>query len=232
MMLAALAYFAFRSGNFSSPVDWLMGELYVLPAIIIGLSFHEFGHAVVAYKLGDNTPKLQGRVTVNPLAHVDPIGLICLIFAGFGWGRPVEINPANFKHRRSYDLLVAVAGAVMNLLLAIIFAFVLKFYLQALGYSGLSDFQIAIELIIYYVIYINLVLMVFNLLPIPPLDGFNIIVDIFNLRNTAFYRFVYDKGIFIILILVLFNFTGYILRPCINFFLGILGDMIGIGLVL
>lgn len=92
----------------------------------------------VAYKLGDPTPKMQGRVSINPLAHIDWVGFASLIFVGFGWGRPVEINPANFKKRRRDELLVSLAGVVMNLIIAVIFAFVAKILLAVLGYSFLS----------------------------------------------------------------------------------------------
>ena len=91
----------------------------MLPGIIIGLAFHEFAHAAVAFKLGDPTPKMQGRVTINPLAHIDPVGLAALLFAGFGWGVPVQINPSNFKKRRRDELLVSLAGVTMNLVIAI-----------------------------------------------------------------------------------------------------------------
>ena len=100
IIVLILAGTSLRSGAFSDPMQWLMDKLLVLPAIIIGLSFHEYAHAKVAYKLGDPTPKMQGRVSINPMAHIDWIGFAALMFAGFGWGRPVEINPANFKHRR------------------------------------------------------------------------------------------------------------------------------------
>lgn len=97
VLIIILAFSSFRNGAFSSPMEWLMNKLMFLPAIIIGLSLHEYAHAKVAYKLGDPTPKMQGRVSINPLAHIDWVGFASLIFVGFGWGRPVEINPANFK---------------------------------------------------------------------------------------------------------------------------------------
>ena len=97
ILIAILLMNSLRSGAFAHPLQWLMSELILLPGIIVGLSFHEYAHAKVAYKLGDPTPKMQGRVTINPLAHIDPVGLAALLFAGFGWGVPVQINPANFK---------------------------------------------------------------------------------------------------------------------------------------
>ena len=147
IIVLILAGTSLRSGAFSDPMQWLMDKLLVLPAIIIGLSFHEYAHAKVAYKLGDPTPKMQGRVSINPMAHIDWIGFAALMFAGFGWGRPVEINPANFKHRRRDELLVSLAGVVMNLIIAVIFAFVAKILLLTLGYSFLTSFRLIPALI-------------------------------------------------------------------------------------
>ncbi len=203
------------SGRFSSPVDWLMSIVKMLPGIIIGLSFHEYGHALVAVKCGDPTPKNQGRLTINPLAHVDPIGLACLAFVGFGWGVPVQINPRNFRNPRRDEFLVSIAGVVMNFILAIIFAGVLRLLYISPDFA-LSSLGSTISEVVIYVIQINLVLLVFNLIPIPPLDGFGIITQLFNLRNTRFYYTVYNNGFFILVILMLFNVTGMILSPLVN----------------
>ena len=131
VIIVILAMSSLRSGGFSNPTEWLMDKILLLPGIVIGLSFHEFGHAAVAYKLGDNTPKLQGRVTLNPMAHIDWMGLAALFFCGFGWGQPVQINPFNFKHRRRDELFVALAGVVMNLLLAAAFVVIAKIVVMA-----------------------------------------------------------------------------------------------------
>ncbi|MEG0156762.1 MAG: site-2 protease family protein [Anaerovoracaceae bacterium] len=125
-LLAIMLFMSMRGNALGSPMDWLMSKMYILPGVIIGLSFHEFAHAFVAYKLGDSTPKLQGRVTINPMAHVDPVGLLALFFVGFGWGNPVEINPRNFNKPRRDEILVSLAGVTMNLILAIVFTIILK----------------------------------------------------------------------------------------------------------
>ena len=122
ILIALLAFTSIRTGAFSDPMGWLMDKLLLLPGIVLGLSMHEYAHAKVAYKLGDPTPKMQGRVTANPMAHIDPLGFAALIFVGFGWGVPVQINPANFKKRRRDELLVSVAGVAMNLVIAVVFA--------------------------------------------------------------------------------------------------------------
>ena len=197
--------------------EWIMDKLMILPGILIGLSFHEFAHGAVSYALGDPTPKLQGRLTINPAAHMDPFGFICLLLAGFGWGVPVEIDPRYYKHRRRDEMLVAFAGVAMNLLIAVLFAFVVKalFAIQPSFMVGEMG-QIILD-ILFGIISVNVVLMVFNLLPVPPLDGFNIVTEIFNLRKYSWYYAVYDKGFLILLALILFNVTDIVLVPCVKF---------------
>ena len=106
--------------------EWAYTKLLILPGIIIGLSFHEAAHAFASYKLGDPTPKFQGRLTLNPLKHFDPAGFIALLFIGFGWGVPVQINPDYYKNRRAGELIVSLAGVTANFLIAAVFAFLVK----------------------------------------------------------------------------------------------------------
>ena len=227
ILIVVLLSNAFRRGAFSDPMNWLMGELMMLPGIIIGLAFHEFAHAAVAFKVGDPTPKMQGRVTINPLAHIDPVGLAALLFAGFGWGVPVQINPSNFKKRRRDELLVSLAGVTMNLVIAIVFAIVAKILYMTMGPSFLSGSVGSILwMMIMYVIQINLVLMIFNLIPCPPLDGFSIISEIFNIKHTEIYWTLYRYGDWILIALIIFGITGRIISPCVNFLFGILSSFI------
>lgn len=206
----------FVNGGFSDPMSWVMSKLMMLPGIIIGLSFHEFAHGIVSYALGDPTPKQQGRLTINPAAHMDPFGFIALLIAGFGWGVPVEIDPRYYKHRRRDEFLVSIAGVVMNFFIAIAFAFIIKgiFATNASWLTG--EFGAILIDVLRYVIVINIVLMIFNLLPVPPLDGFGILTEIFNLRKYQWYYKVYDKGFLILLILVFFNITDYVLTPAVS----------------
>ena len=219
LLIAFLAYNSFRSGAFSDPMGWMINTLMYIPAIIIGLCFHEYAHAVVAYKLGDNTPKMQGRVTINPAAHLDIVGLAALVFCGFGWGRPVMINPANFRNRRRDELFVSLAGVAMNLVIAVIFAFVAKALLVFSGveFATTSSIGTIIWQMISYVIYINLVLMIFNLIPCPPLDGFSIISELFDIKHTGFYWTLYRYGDWILVALIVFGITSRIISPCVNF---------------
>ncbi len=227
ILIVILALSAFRHGDFADPMDWLMSELKMLPGIIIGLAFHEFAHAKVAYKLGDPTPKMQGRVTINPLAHIDPVGLAALLFVGFGWGVPVQINPSNFRHRRRDELMVALAGVTMNLIIAIVFAIIAKVLYMTAGAVFLSSGVGSILwLMIMYVIRINLVLMIFNLIPCPPLDGFSIISEIFNIKHTEFYWTLYRYGNWILIALIIFGITGMIISPCVQFFMSVLNNFI------
>ena len=219
VIIVILAMSSLRNGGFSNPTEWLVDKMLLLPGIIIGLSLHEFGHAFVAYKLGDNTPKLQGRVTINPMAHIDWMGLAALFFCGFGWGQPVQINPYNFKHRRRDELLVSLAGVVMNLLLAAFFAIIAKIVLMTAGSDWIvyNTLGVGIWQIIIYAIQINLVLMIFNLIPCPPLDGFNIIANIFGFAGTQTYWNIYRYGNWILVLIIVFGITGMVISPCVQF---------------
>ena len=192
LIFVLMAFSRIIRGGFSNPMDWVMEELMMLPGIVIGLSFHEFGHAIVSTKLGDPTPEKQGRVTLNPLAHIDPVGMLCLIFCGFGWGIPVEIDPRFYKSRRRDEILVGFAGVAMNLLLAIIFSLLIRILSGILGGTG-DVWQILFQ-VLFNIVAINVVLMVFNLLPVPPLDGFGIVTNIFHLEKYSWYPAFYNYG--------------------------------------
>ena len=226
VLLFALIVLRIISNPYVDAGEWIMDKLLILPGIIIGLSFHEFAHGIVSYKLGDPTPKLQGRLTINPAAHIDPFGFFALLIAGFGWGVPVEIDPRYYKHRRRDEMLVSFAGVVMNLFIAIVFSFVLKglFIMNPPWLMG--TFGDVLLDVLFYIISVNVVLMVFNLLPVPPLDGFGILTEIFNLRKYSWYYQVYDKGFLILLALIIFNVTDVVLVPCVNFVYQLLMDLI------
>jgi len=212
IFVALMAYNSITSGNFSNPGQWFYAMVLRLPAIVIGLTFHEFAHAFSAWKLGDMTPKAQGRVTLNPLAHIDPFGILALVFVGFGWGRPVQVNPFAFKkNRRGANIIVDVAGVTTNFILAFIFTAI--YILSIVQWH--QDQYGALCAILGNVITINIILMLFNLLPIPPLDGFGIITEIFDLRRYPWYHTLYNSGMFILLILVFFGITRYIFTQAV-----------------
>ena len=202
--------------------DIILTKILMLPGIIIGLSFHEFAHAWVSDKLGDPTPRRQGRVTINPLAHIDWMGFLALLLVGFGWGKPVQIDPGYYKHRRRDEFLVGIAGVTMNLLLAVIFSIPAKAMVKVFSGAAASDLVYNIYLILFYIVSINVVLMIFNLIPCPPLDGWGIITQIFRLDRYSWWYKVYQYGTWILLALIVFNVTDLILTPLVSMIVGIL----------
>lgn len=200
--------------------DWLYMQLLMLPGIVIGLTFHEAAHGYMSAWLGDPTPRLQGRLSLNPLKHIDPIGFICLFFAGFGWGRPVEINPMYYKHKRSDELLVSLAGVVTNFAIAVIAALI---YRNMPNFTFLTNFPglwYAIAYVLYFTISINIVLMIFNLLPVPPLDGFGVVTQLFNLSKYGWYYKLYNNGMLILMLLIVLNITDIVINPLYSVFMG------------
>lgn len=161
--------------------NYLIQLVLVLPIILLSLSLHESAHAYAAYKLGDPTARNLGRISLNPLRHLDPIGFLCMLLCGFGWANPVPINSRNFRKPRSGMALSALAGPVSNLLLSIVFLLLLRFvgygWLATLTYPSETAFNAAYFLILffYYGVSLNVTLAVFNLLPVPPLDGSRIL---------------------------------------------------------
>ncbi len=206
----------------SSVMDFIMQRLILLPGIILGLSFHEFGHAFVSERLGDPTPRMQGRVTLNPAAHVDVIGFISLLVLGFGWGKPVQINPACYRHRRRDEILVAFAGVFMNLLLAFAGAGLMKlFYISIAGVFETQAVHMIWQ-ILAGIVQINIVLLFFNLIPLPPLDGFGVVTQVFRLDTRSWYPRFYQLGPMLLLMLIIFNGTQYIISPEVNWLYGLI----------
>lgn len=219
LLLLLLLVFNFLQGRFSDPAGYFFQLLLQLPGIVVGLSFHEFAHAWASVRLGDPTPRMQGRLTISPRAHFDPFGFLCLVFCGFGWGVPVEINPNYYKNRRRDELIVSCAGIAMNILVAVLFGFFAHIVLTidstaVFGEASLTG--ILLEILLYTVI-INLTLAVFNLLPVPPLDGFGIVTELFDLRNKSWYWTFYNYGMPILILLLLVGVVDRILQPLVMF---------------
>ncbi len=227
LIFVLMAVNSLMRGNYANPMDWVIEKLMILPGILIGLSFHEFGHAYVSTKLGDPTPKLQGRVTINPMAHIDPVGMVCLLLCGFGWGIPVQINPSYYKNKRRDEILVGFAGVAMNLILAIVFSLLVRVAVIVYQSTG-SEIASVFYDILLNVVMINVVLMVFNLLPVPPLDGFGIVTNLFNLQKYSWYEKYYQYGYFILIFMVLIGWVSTILTPVMTLIMKLLSPLMGV----
>ena len=180
-------------------------KIIMLPAILIAFTFHEYAHAYVADKLGDKTPRFQGRLTLNPIAHIDPIGFIAVLIFGFGWAKPVQVNPSAYKNYHKDDLKVSLAGPIANFLVAIVATLILGVYIN-FAYGVLpSTLNIVLSSMISSILRLNIFLGFFNLIPVPPLDGFSLLRD---LSPKTFYKFeekFYQYQMIIMLFLLYFG---------------------------
>lgn len=175
--------------------------LYAIPAIVIGMTIHEFSHGYVSYKLGDDTPLEQGRLSLNPFHHIDPWGLLALLLFGFGWAKPVRVNPYHYRNGKSGMMWTAVAGPLSNFIIAFISVFLYFFIIKV---NGIYASDVSISLMRFFSISanINIGMGIFNLLPIPPLDGSKILLGI--LDEETYFKFLnYEYIISIALVLVL-----------------------------
>lgn len=183
----------------------LLSKILIIPAALVAITFHEYAHAWMAVRLGDDTPKYQGRLTLNPFNHIDFIGFIMLITLGFGWAKPVETNPNALKNYYKDDLKISAAGPLMNLLCTIVFTIVFAFMIKLPIIN--IELNSILNTIVYYIAYYNCLWMFLNLIPIPGFDGFHILRDLFPKQ---FYKIAddlyrYQMIIFIALILPIFN---------------------------
>lgn len=194
--------------TFSRIIAFVVGYVF---AIILAFGLHEFAHAFTAYKLGDPTPKALGRLTINPLKHLDMYGLIGFLIVGFGWAKPVEINPLNFKKYRRDMFLVSISGVLTNLFLAFIFSGLYYFFvtnfssIDANGIKYANDLMFLIHYFLQYSIVLNIALFCFNLIPVYPLDGFNALKSILRLNN-KFLNFMYRWGNIIMIVIIISPF--------------------------
>jgi len=189
----------------------ILTTLKYLPGILLGLTIHEFSHAWVANQCGDTTSKEQGRVTLNPLKHIDPIGFLLLLVAGFGWAKPVQFNEQNLKNPKTDVLKIAGAGPASNALLAMLLSLVLVIWMNAISYDYNRINNFVYESL-RYAIYINWGLLIFNMIPIPPLDGSHFLLSWFR-KKPALYNAFYRYGSFLLLALVIGS-----MATSINFF--------------
>lgn len=193
--------------RFSTLFSQPLTLLYMLPAILLGITLHEWGHAFAAYKLGDPTARNLGRLSLNPFDHVDPFGLLCLFLVGFGWAKPVPVNPRNFSKPRRDELIVSLAGIAVNIIEVIVFSLLLVLCLRLMPSLWYNE---AFKKILLNIITVNTSLAVFNLIPISPLDGSHVLECILGRHiSYGFHTFMYRYGRYILLALLLSGVLNY-----------------------
>ncbi|PJA40356.1 site-2 protease family protein [candidate division WWE3 bacterium CG_4_9_14_3_um_filter_34_6] len=180
--------------------------IILFASVAFAISVHEAAHAYTAYWLGDDTPKLQKRLTLNPLAHLDKWGTLLIVLFGIGWGRPVIFNPFNLKNLRRDVTLVSLAGPLSNIVMAVIVALMLRFV----------SFDSALDIIGRNFIYLNVILAVFNMLPIEPLDGFKVVGGILPPHLAYQWEETRRYGMFILIFILITGMVGKIVFPLVN----------------
>jgi Zn-dependent protease len=208
----------FTSG-YTVPEMIIYGAIMII-VLVFSLSIHEFMHGYAAYRLGDDTARLQGRLTLNPLAHLDPIGALMMLLAGFGWAKPVPIDPSYYKNHKRGTMLTSIAGPLSNLLLAFLAAFPLIFLASKYNIDALDQFDKKMIMFNFSWMFFaaNVNLAVFNLIPMPPLDGSKILTGILPTR-TYFNLMRYENYVGLVFLAVVFLFPSqfsYVLRLVSN----------------
>jgi len=193
--------------------NWLLDKILMLPAILIGFTVHEFSHALMADRLGDKTPKFQGRLSLNPFVHIDPFGFLMVLLVGFGWAKPVQTNPLVYKNYYKDDLKVSLAGPFSNLLTALVFAVITGLLLKTgvLDMAGSGNIYTTVITILSQIIYINCMLFVLNIIPIPGFDGFHALRDIFPHHLGSIAEAVYRYQFIIIVVFLATPLSSYMI---------------------
>ncbi|MCR5834149.1 MAG: site-2 protease family protein [Selenomonadaceae bacterium] len=194
-----------------------------LPGIVIAMVVHEYAHARVADALGDYTPRMQGRLTLNPAAHVDLLGLAMLFIVHFGWAKPVQINPMNFSNPRRDDILVSLAGPASNLLTAFI-ALIVLVLMAKFNFPFSDGVLVVFRMIIIY----NINFAIFNMLPIPPLDGSHILKQLLPYELSRQYEVLEQYSFIFLLIILMTPILSYVFVPLQQFIFGIFNAIVGL----
>lgn len=194
------------STNPALAIPWIL-------TILLAIGVHEFAHALAAYVQGDDTAQSEGRLTLNPLAHVDWLGLGLLLFVGFGWGKPTPFNPYNLKYKKWGGALVSVAGPLSNVVMLIVALAIYKI-------MGFTSFNWALshnllEAFLLFMVQLNVVLFVFNLIPIPPLDGSKVLFAFLGARHQNIIHILSTQGIWLLILLIVFG------QPFLNFIINL-----------
>ncbi len=201
--------------------EWI---LLLAPPILLALTFHEFAHAYVAHRFGDDTAKLSGRLTMNPLAHLDPLGTIMIFIVRFGWAKPVPVNPRNLKNPKKDMLWISAAGPLSNMLLALLSGLLWRLMSKAGIVADQSSMMGILKIMVFLSLQINLALAIFNILPIAPLDGSKILFGILPDRFAKHIYLLERYGPFILMGLILYGFItmvsilGQMIWPFVGFF--------------
>jgi len=198
----------------------LIESLKIIPAAVIGLTVHEFSHAYAAYRLGDNTAKMDGRLTLNPLKHIDWLGFFLIVIAGFGWAKPVVFNPDNLKHKHRDEIIISLAGPFSNFIVAILFFIIARLlYINEFFHTTPFGLEVVNMMMIWGVI--NCSLFIFNLIPLPPLDGShlyltflkeihpNLMMNIYKYGTLGLFAIIIAESQFKVNILHLSEIIGY-----------------------
>lgn len=199
----------------------LYSLLLAVPAILIALTFHEFAHGYVAYRFGDPTAKHNGRLTLNPLAHLDPMGTIMIFLIHFGWAKPVPVDPRYLGNPKRDMMWIAAAGPLMNMALALISGIIIRIFI---GLNPSGETALTLFRMLQYSLYINLALAFFNLLPIPPLDGSKILSGILPNRYAHTLYMIESKGPMVLFGIIMFGWItgfhvlGVVIGPFIHVF--------------
>ncbi|KAI3349424.1 site-2 protease family protein [Clostridium botulinum] len=196
-------------------MDKILNIFLTIPAILIAFTFHEYAHAKVADMLGDNTPKFEGRLTLNPIAHIDPMGFLMILLFRFGWTKPVRTNQSAYKNYYKDDLKVSIAGICANLVVAIVFSILFGIFVRFAFNVLPESYYSVISLMISNIIAINISFAVFNLLPIPGLDGFKILEDLMPKKFNNIGEQLYKYQMLILLGIIFFG--GFIISVPVNF---------------
>lgn len=189
--------------------------LYFLPALLISLAIHEFGHAIVAYKLGDKSQKIRGRLTLAPFAHIDWTGFLAIALIGIGWGKPVIVDDSNFKNKNKGSMLVALAGPTFNILLAILITIILKILIELGVYTNMVNSNIGsiIASILQLTIHFNIIFAIFNMIPIPPFDGSKVLHYFLPYKLKQVLNNIERYSLSILIILFITKAHIYIIMP-------------------
>ena len=201
----------------------LMSIIAGLPGLLLALVLHEYAHARVAVAMGDFTPKLTGRLTLNPMAHIDPIGLLMLLVARFGWAKPVMVNPRNFRDMKKGNILVALAGPAANFLTA----FVTLFIMMVLFKLGMLN-TVGIKTVLSMIVLFNINFGIFNLIPLPPLDGSKILLEFLPGELAYKYMGIERYSFIILIILIMTPVLSSILVPLSSLILHIFETILSV----